>query len=94
MLFDRFPQLRLALRTENAVVSLSLNDADIAIRLVRPQGGSLMSKRLKPPGIGLFGHKALLDADDEPDWGTVPIIGQSIFRRSGYRFFERKCGKS
>ena len=75
MLLDKHPNLRLTLRVETAVVSLPLNDADIAIRLVRPQGDSLMAKRLRPLGMGLFGHKALLDADDEPDWGTVPIIG-------------------
>ena len=75
LLLDKHPDLRLAMRVENAVVSLPLNDADIAIRLVRPQGDSLMAKRLKPLGMGLFGNKTLLDVHDQPDWSTVPIIG-------------------
>jgi DNA-binding transcriptional LysR family regulator len=74
MLLEKHPKIRMALKVENAVVSLPLNDADIAIRLVRPDGDNLVAKRMKPLSMGLFGHKRLLDAHGQPDWSSVPII--------------------
>jgi DNA-binding transcriptional LysR family regulator len=52
--------IRVELRVENAQISLALNDADIAIRLARPTGDSLMAKRLKPLAMGLFGQRDYL----------------------------------
>jgi len=49
---------RLELRVENAIVSMSLNDADIAIRLRQPEEPSLIAKRLKPIAMGLYGLDA------------------------------------
>ena len=45
---------RLELGIENAQVSLALNKADIAIRLARPEGDSLMARRLPPLGMAIY----------------------------------------
>jgi DNA-binding transcriptional LysR family regulator len=80
----RLPQLtsgvapvRVELRVENALVSLALNDADIAIRLARPTGDSLMAKRLRPLAMGLFGHRdyvAAITTGAGPDFAAASFI--------------------
>jgi DNA-binding transcriptional LysR family regulator len=73
----RNPGLRIELRVENALVSLALNDADIAIRLTRPTGDSLMAKRLKPLTMGLYGQRdyvASITLTDGPDLGRAALI--------------------
>jgi DNA-binding transcriptional LysR family regulator len=71
------PAWRIELRVENTLVSLALNDADIAIRLTRPTGDSLMAKRLKPLAMGLYGQRdyvASITATDGPDLGRAAFI--------------------
>lgn len=59
-LFTLSPDIRLDLKVESAVVSLALRDADAAIRMVQPQGESLMMKRLPSLTMGLYGSAAYL----------------------------------
>lgn len=48
------PTVRIDLLVHSAIVSLALDDADLAIRLVRPSGNSLMATRLPKLEMGLF----------------------------------------
>jgi DNA-binding transcriptional LysR family regulator len=59
-LFSRSPDIRLDLVVESAVVSLALRDADIAVRMVQPQGDSLMMKRLPSLAMSLYGSTLYL----------------------------------
>jgi DNA-binding transcriptional LysR family regulator len=72
------PSLRVDLKVENALASLSLNESDIAVRLVRPQGGSLMAKRLKPLAMALYcsskDHGRFIRQPDERLAPQAPFI--------------------
>ncbi len=71
------PTIRIEMRVENSLVSLALNDADIALRLTRPSGDSLMAKRLKPLEMGLFGRSdyvASITMIDGPDLSRATFI--------------------
>jgi DNA-binding transcriptional LysR family regulator len=74
---SQHPAIRIELRVENTLVSLALNDADIAIRLTRPAGDSLMAKRLKPLAMGLFGQRRYVESissAEGPDLSRAAFI--------------------
>jgi len=54
-LMRRHPELAVELLTDNRSVSLSRHEADIALRLGRPQSGELRARKLATIGYGLFG---------------------------------------
>lgn len=54
------PEIRLDLRAEREVVSVARRDADIAVRLTRPEGDSLVTRRLAPLPFGLYASKQYL----------------------------------
>lgn len=56
---ERHPGIRLELSGNLAAVSLTRREADIAIRMSRPEGASLVSRRLAASGYGLFAARAL-----------------------------------
>jgi molybdate transport repressor ModE-like protein len=60
LLRRRSPGLAVELRSEGAIVSLALRDADLAIRMSPPQGASLLARKLTPIRLGLFLAPALL----------------------------------
>ncbi len=53
------PEVKLDLMVDTAVVSLALHNADLAVRLVQPEGDSLIAKRLPPLRMGLFVSRSL-----------------------------------
>ncbi len=58
------------LRVADAVVSLPRHEAEIAVRLARPEGDSLMVRRLARLEMGLFGRPEVAAAMPPP-----PVIG-------------------
>lgn len=56
--------LRLTLSVSTSNVSLSKREADIAIRLRRPEQENLVTKRLPPLKLGLYASKAYLKGRD------------------------------
>lgn len=52
--------LTIVLRSEAAVISLAAREADIAVRMSRPQGNSLVARRLPEQRLGLFASTAYL----------------------------------
>jgi len=56
--------LRLTLSVSTSNVSLPKREADIAIRLNRPQDDNLMAKRLPPLKLGLYASKVYLNGRD------------------------------
>lgn len=54
------PGLRIDLSASNEVVSLSAREADVAVRLARPVGDSLVARRLPGLEMGLFASREYL----------------------------------
>lgn len=59
------PTVTVQLQSEGAVVSLAGREADLAIRMSRPSGASLYTRRLGEFPLGLFASQAYL-ADRDP----------------------------
>ncbi|MDO5612904.1 MAG: LysR family transcriptional regulator [Paracoccus sp. (in: a-proteobacteria)] len=57
---DRHPQLVVEVLTDIATVSLHRRDADIALRMVRPERGNVVVQRLGVLGFGLYAAPAYL----------------------------------
>jgi molybdate transport repressor ModE-like protein len=76
LLVRRAPGLAVELRSEGAVVSLALRDADLAVRMSQPQGASLLAKKLPAIRLGLFLAPGLLNgqAPETADPATFPIL--------------------
>lgn len=60
------PDVHVELRAQADIVSLAARDADVAIRMVRPEGASLVARRLPALHLGLFAAPAYL-AGRAPD---------------------------
>ena len=61
-LFAQHPELRVELVTGVQTVNLHRRDADLAVRMVKPDAGHLTLRRLGTLGFGLYGTGAYLDA--------------------------------
>jgi DNA-binding transcriptional LysR family regulator len=59
-LWAHHPELRIRLRSTTAVESLTLGEADIAVRLARPSGDSLIARRLPSITFGLYASRSYL----------------------------------
>ncbi|KAB7893379.1 LysR family transcriptional regulator [Rouxiella sp. S1S-2] len=66
-LLEKHPELRVEVLSGVQSVNLHRRDADIAIRMVKPDSGNLTLKRLGTIGFGLYGDDAYLKIlADEP----------------------------
>ncbi len=54
------PGIRLDLQASSEVVSVARRDADIAVRMMRPEGESLVARRLAPLPLGLYASRSYL----------------------------------
>ena len=60
MLWVRHPELRVSLTVSNELVSLARREADIAVRMARPVGDSLLARKLTAIRFGLYASRAYL----------------------------------
>lgn len=63
-LFRAAPTLSVVLRSQAEIVSLAHREADLAIRMSRPTGDSLIAKRLGEIALGCFAHRDYLGGRD------------------------------
>lgn len=63
-LFRASPKLSVVLRSQAEIVSLAHREADLAIRMSRPKGDSLIAKRLGDIALGCFAHPDYLAGRD------------------------------
>lgn len=56
-----YPDLTLELVTEAQTVNLHRRDADLAIRMVKPESGNINMRRLGTLGFGLYGSRAYVE---------------------------------
>ena len=58
--------------SSNAVQNLLRREADVALRMVRPQQGSLIARKLAEVGIGAYAHAAYLATAGTPRVDRLP----------------------
>lgn len=60
-LTGKAPNARVVLQSRNEIVSLALHEADIAVRLAKPEGNSLVMRKLSPVSMGLYASTGYLN---------------------------------
>jgi DNA-binding transcriptional LysR family regulator len=66
-LHERHPGIDLEFVTDNQALSLTQRDADLAIRLVKPSGDSLVARKVGEIGFALYGSRSYLRRRDGPE---------------------------
>lgn len=74
-LAERHPHLRLEIVTGTSPVALSRREADVALRLLRPEAGNLTVRRVGGMGHGLYGSNDYLSR--HPPRGDSPFAGRA-----------------
>lgn len=76
-LTERYPKLSLELVTDVRTANLHRQDADLALRMIKPTRGNLTSQRLGTLGYGLYGKsslergdKVVLHSNNSIGWGS------------------------
>ncbi len=100
------PQIQIELIASNRIDNLLVREADIAIRMTRPQQGALVARKLGEYPLAAYAHKSWLKArrlsPENPDPLAFDWVGMDRsediidgFRRAGYRvdrsFFAFRC---
>ncbi|NMO15637.1 LysR family transcriptional regulator [Pyxidicoccus fallax] len=63
---ERYPALRLELRAATQVLNLSRREADVAVRLFRPQEDTLMARKLGEFSLALYGSRTYVRRHGRP----------------------------
>lgn len=72
LLRQRHPDILLELTGTNISISLTRREADIALRLTRPEGSSLVTRKVATAGYGLFASRAYASGRDVE---TMDLLG-------------------
>ena len=76
---ERYPRLTIELSVSDAVEDLLKQQADIAVRMVQPSQGALVSRKIGGIPIGLFAHRRYLERHGTPktieDLSSHRLIG-------------------
>lgn len=67
MLYARHPGIRMHLVNEYRSLNLSRREADVAIRLARPEQGDLVIRKIGEMGYGLYASKSYLEKRGVPE---------------------------
>ena len=67
----KHPEIQVELVASNEVENLLEREADIALRMVRPQQGTLIARRLPDQPLGLYAHRDYLQAKGQPTPATL-----------------------
>ena len=76
------PGLAVELALSNDSADLWRQEADLAIRMVRPSQGSLVARRLESVPLGLFAHRAYLGRAGRPETET-DLVGHVLIGPDG-----------
>lgn len=72
-----YPRLRLEVVVDNSASDLSRREADLAVRMFRPEQLDLVARRLGPLAIGLYAHARYLAERGEPQ-GLDDLAGHTL----------------
>ena len=89
-LYAAHPHVQLRILVNNRLDSLAAGEADLAVRLTRPQRGDLVSKRLTTATYGLFAARALPLGDDVPWLGLTGTLATVPEQRHAERAFRSR----
>ncbi|WP_426407447.1 LysR family transcriptional regulator [Bradyrhizobium ganzhouense] len=73
---EDYPNIRLSLAAQGEQVSLSRREADIAVRLVRPQEKGSVKRKIGTMAFGLYAHRSYADLTHPERWQFI-AFGQS-----------------
>lgn len=62
----RYPGIRVDFVSSNEVLSLARREADIAVRMVRPEEGDLLARKIGTMGFGLYASRDYIDRAGMP----------------------------
>lgn len=71
------PDIQVELVASNTVSNLLRREADIAVRMVRPEQGTLVAKRIGDVAVGAFAHRAYL-ARHSPIRQPLDLVGHEL----------------
>ncbi|MBN0871954.1 LysR family transcriptional regulator, partial [Pseudomonas aeruginosa] len=74
-LLDHYPELRVEVLSGVQPVNLHRRDADLAIRMVKPEAGHLTLKRLGTVGFGVYGAADCLAGADGLSLSEADFVG-------------------
>jgi len=64
---EDYPLIELELVVSNDTVNLLTREADMAVRMVRPEQQAIVARKVGTTGIGLFAHRRYLDRHGMPE---------------------------
>ncbi|MEI9534772.1 LysR family transcriptional regulator [Moellerella wisconsensis] len=89
ILREKYPNIRVSVKTSTRILDLSRREADIAVRTLRPEQGDLIVRRLTEWEVGLYATQEYLDKYGMPVVGIhfagheVAIYQKGITSRQG-----------
>ena len=63
---EALPEIQIEMVSSNTVGNLLRREADIAVRMVQPEQGTLIAKKLGSVGVGIYAHKSYLARHGTP----------------------------
>ena len=90
MFNERYPDITIEIQIGNRVVDLQQREADIALRLIRPYQGDLITKKLTRYGFGLYADEGYLKRHGTPalleDLAEHQLVGmpKGVFHGIGF----------
>lgn len=64
---DRYPDVELEIVSSNDALNLLTREADMAVRMVRPEQQAVVTRRVGRCGIGLFAHRSYIERHGLPE---------------------------
>lgn len=74
---EALPQIAIELVSSNQVSNLLRREADIAIRMVRPEQASLIARKVGEVGLGVYAHRSYLESH-EPLREVTDLLGHDL----------------
>ena len=87
--YERYPHVQLRILADNRTSSLAAGEADVALRLARPQRGELVARRIHRATYGYFAGADLPLGCDVPWLGLAGSLAAVPQQRHAERVFQR-----
>lgn len=85
--YRSYPHLRLRILADNQIISLAAGEADIALRMVRPERGELVARRLRTESYGFYVASNLEPSVDAPWLGLAGSLARIPDQRHAAQAF-------
>lgn len=90
LFYRAYPRLRLRLLASNQLSSLAAGEADLAIRLARPQRGDLVARRVWTETFGFFAAEGVRLHEEIPWLGLAGSLAQIPEQKHAARVFSSR----